>query len=392
MYHTHLSQALVLGYCEYDGLQHSCPKLLTTRIQKMLQDEHVDYGLISNVVQALASVVSHLKHGSSHATEATVLNLIPTSECDESVLMQIYQDAAPTRLSVDKKKKSAIAASVLWSTNGPEMTASKTIEACRQFEQKKADIVSKRHSNASRRRDRVTAVVDTVIKFMMFRKCKDDNVPYYGIDGSVVTKEPKVGEVEGTKFMKHMHVKCPEILDEEDPDAHMRDYQAMVAALPRRGVTNRIRNWILPVCLRFTVKYRPHVLELQQTRRRLALAGDNSSLDAGTDVISDESDESGDDADTVTSVSSSHSCEEDVEIAIDFNDDEWHVVKRNVEIQEADDIWVEVVIYRHKVDSNRCCVYFGNGEYEGFPLGAYSFDDEILRDHDGDEIVYRLKR
>ena len=64
----------------------------------------------------------------------------------------------------------------------------------------------------------------------------------------------------------------------------------------------------------------------------------------------------------------------------------------NIEIQEDDGSWVEVVIYRHKVDSNICCVYFGHGEYEGFPSDAYSFDNEVLRDNDGDDVVYRLKR
>ena len=134
-------------------------------------------------------------------------------------------------------------------------------------------------------------------------------------------------------------------------------------------------------------KHRPHVLELQRTRSRLAVTlesggegGDETQVSVvGSTSVEEESEEESDE-------------DIDEEIDVVFNDDDWQNVKCNIQIQEEDGEWVDVVIYRHITDTNKCCVYFGSGEYEGFPNHPYSFDvHEVLRDSDGDEIIYRLK-
>ena len=64
------------------------------------------------------------------------------------------------------------------------------------------------------------------------------------------------------------------------------------------------------------------------------------------------------------------------------------------EVEEDSKVWREVVIFGKKLAKNpseSVCLWFGDGEYEGLPLGSYRFDQDQgkLFDEDGEQIMIR---
>ena len=76
-----------------------------------------------------------------------------------------------------------------------------------------------------------------------------------------------------------------------------------------------------------------------------------------------------------------------------FNDDDWNVELADVEVQEADGTWRNVTVFRHKVNTNHVCIWFGDLEYEGIdPSQPYTYNPraESLEDDEGFSINWRF--
>ena len=76
-----------------------------------------------------------------------------------------------------------------------------------------------------------------------------------------------------------------------------------------------------------------------------------------------------------------------------FNDDDWNLELKDVEVQEIDGTWRNVTVFRHRINSKHVCIWFGDLEYEGIdPTHPYSYDPrtESLEDDDGFDINWRF--
>ena len=77
-----------------------------------------------------------------------------------------------------------------------------------------------------------------------------------------------------------------------------------------------------------------------------------------------------------------------------FVDEEWMTELNDVEVQEIDGTWRGVTLFRHRVNRDHVCMWFGETEYEGMDKDhPYRFcpRSEILEDDDGFEINWRVK-
>eukprot|EP00940_MAST-03C_sp_MAST-3C-sp2_P001866 g1866.t1 len=59
-----------------------------------------------------------------------------------------------------------------------------------------------------------------------------------------------------------------------------------------------------------------------------------------------------------------------------------------MEVEEADKTWAPIELFRHRIVTNRVVLAFVGDVFEGLNE-SYTFDDETLRDPDGDSIMYR---
>lgn len=76
-----------------------------------------------------------------------------------------------------------------------------------------------------------------------------------------------------------------------------------------------------------------------------------------------------------------------------FNDDDWNVELADIEVQEANGIWRNVTVFRHKNNTNHVCIWFGDTEYEGIdPSQPYTYNPrtERLEDDEGFAINWRF--
>ena len=72
-----------------------------------------------------------------------------------------------------------------------------------------------------------------------------------------------------------------------------------------------------------------------------------------------------------------------------FNDDDWQKELYGIEVQDLDDTWRAVSLFRHKTNTEHVCLWFGGNEYEGIdPLHPYAYcsHTETLEDEEGYDI------
>ena len=71
----------------------------------------------------------------------------------------------------------------------------------------------------------------------------------------------------------------------------------------------------------------------------------------------------------------------------------WNVELADVEVQEANDVWRNVTVFRHKDNTNHVCIWFGDTECEGSdPSQPYTYNPrtESLEDDEGFAINWRF--
>ena len=132
-----------------------------------------------------------------------------------------------------------------------------------------------------------------------------------------------------------------------------------------KGMAARSRAYVTPIAVRYVQKHQMHLFDIQAMRRSPG---------------------------TVTTVPvqmpDTTSTPNDM-----FNDAEWDLELKDVEVQEIDGTWRNVVLFRNKTDANRVCIWFGEEEYEGIdPSRPYSFDprSETLEDDEGFDMNWRI--
>ena len=77
-----------------------------------------------------------------------------------------------------------------------------------------------------------------------------------------------------------------------------------------------------------------------------------------------------------------------------FNDAEWEIELEGVEVQELDETWRSVTIFRHLSERDRVCLWFGEDEYEGIDKDKpyrYCQRSEVLEDDEGEDINWRME-
>ena len=76
-----------------------------------------------------------------------------------------------------------------------------------------------------------------------------------------------------------------------------------------------------------------------------------------------------------------------------FNDDVWDKELDGIEVQELDDTWRAVTLFRHKTNTEHVCPWFGGVEHEDIdPLHPYTCCSrtETLEDDEGYDINWRV--
>ena len=76
-----------------------------------------------------------------------------------------------------------------------------------------------------------------------------------------------------------------------------------------------------------------------------------------------------------------------------FNDDDWQKKLHGIEVQDLDDTWRVVSLFRHKTNTEHVCLWFGGNEYEGIdPLHPFACCSrtETLEDDEGYDIHWRV--
>ena len=77
-----------------------------------------------------------------------------------------------------------------------------------------------------------------------------------------------------------------------------------------------------------------------------------------------------------------------------FDDTEWEIELEGVEVQELDETWRGVTIFRHVIERERVCMWFGEDEYEGIDKDKpyrYCSQSEVLEDDEGEDINWRMQ-
>ena len=133
-----------------------------------------------------------------------------------------------------------------------------------------------------------------------------------------------------------------------------------------KGLAERSRAYVKPIAMRYVTTHQQHLFDIQAMRRSPNAVNVGASLQI-PDITPPTNDM--------------------------FNDDDWNLELKDVEVQEADGTWRNVTLFRHKVNTNHVCIWFGNLEYEGIdPSQPYTFNPrtESLEDDEGFSINWRF--
>ena len=160
-----------------------------------------------------------------------------------------------------------------------------------------------------------------------------------------------------------------------------------VTALGKDKV-DRVRAFVHDIAIRYVEKHGQHYFEIQ-TARRLPLSQSPTPPPAATTTSARP------EAVTPTATTTV-ATPETVTPAVTpdvFVDSEWVVELEDVQVQELDGTWRDVIVFRH-IDGVRVCLWFGKNEYEGIDPGSpYRFcpRSEILEDDEGFDINWRIR-
>ena len=166
-----------------------------------------------------------------------------------------------------------------------------------------------------------------------------------------------------------------------------------------RGMTVRSRDYVRPIAVRYVQVHCQYLLQLQTLRRETepppttalvvspAVTSSTTPAAAPFGALSTTAIATPATATTVNTCTST-SLTNDL-----FNDDDWDLELDGIEVQEIDETWRAVTLFRHKTNSGHVCIWFGGVEYEGMdPSHPYSYCSrtETLEDDEGYDINWRM--
>ena len=126
-----ISQALLIGYMQLDGIRKSCPDMLASRLSEVYDQKPVNWKLWREISQRIDVTTKDMERSSLHELR---LNEVPGIPNDP--LVRMYEESAPKSRG-NKRKLHGSSPSLLWNRNGPEMTCLATIADIKAHEQEK---------------------------------------------------------------------------------------------------------------------------------------------------------------------------------------------------------------------------------------------------------------